>query len=233
MEKERILFQEYELMYINDGKNTIPSVYFRDLTPEQQQEQALMVIRFAIEEYLQWNPSDVKKYMTRRILKKMKLDGLLKSYVAFPPEYDKNDMDLTYLAYLLYPGIFKLNIEEQCINMFQRVYNREISKFPSSWIGSGDGLRRFAIILQYVLAQMPRFKDQEALYAYFAGPSGTKCLRKYRIYSFAITLYDSPLDALHFSLPDELRSSFWYHYFKFSKKYQPPCLLPGEDGIMR
>lgn len=233
MEKETILLQEYEAMYINDGRNTIPSVYFRDMTPGQQQAQALFIMRFAIEQYLGWRPEDVKKYMSKKILRKLKLDGLLKSYITFPPEYDKNDADLTYLAYLLYPGRFHMSMEEQCINMFERVYNREIAKFPSSWIGTGEGLMRFAIILQYVLMQLPRFRDKEAMYAYFAGPQGTKCLRKYHIYSFAITLYDTPLDALHFSLPEELKSDFWYHYFKFVKAYNAPKLEKDENGVYR
>ncbi len=231
MEKEKILLQEYEAMYINDGKNTIPSIYFRNMAPGQQQALALLIMRFAIEQYLGWRPEDVKKYMSKKILRKLKLDGLFKSYITFPPEYDKDDTDLTYLAYLLYPDKFHLNMEEQCINMFERVYNREIAKFPSSWIGTGEGLIRFAIILNYVLMQLPRFRNKEAMYAYFAGPQGTKCLKRYRIYSFAITLYDTPLDALHCSLPDELKSDFWYHYFKFDKAYSPPELGVNEDGV--
>ncbi len=230
MEKEKVLLQEYETMYINDGKNTIPSIYFRNMAPGQQQAQALAIMRFAIAEYLGWDPEDIKKYLSKKILRKLKLDGIFKSYITFPPEYDKDDTDLTYLAYLLYPERYHLDVKEQCINMFERIYNGEIDKFPSAWISTGEGLLRFSIILQYVIAQLPRFKDQEALYAYFA-TQGIRCFKKYRIYSFATALYDTPLDALHFSLPDELKSDFWYHYFKFNKTYAPPRLKKNKEGV--
>jgi hypothetical protein len=187
------------------------------MQPAAQQEIVLDLARFVIRYYLRWKPIEVKRYMTADVLKKIKLYKLIQDYVRFPPEYSKSDIDMTYLAYLLYPSKFKLNIEEQCINMFQRVYNGEITRFPTNWMSCGEGIRRFAIIFRYVMLQFDRFQNIEEMYACFASFEGTKMLRKYKIYSFALTLYDTPLDAMHYSLPEDLRSDFLYQFHKFKK----------------
>lgn len=217
---EMIIYQEYEDMYINTNKKTIPAVYFQDLSANQKQELALSVMRFAIKNYLKWTPFDVKRYFSKTVLNKLKLNSLLKNYIQFPPEYSKDDEDLTYLAYLLYPNLFRLNTQEQCLNMFQRVYNGELSKYPAEWINSGTGMIRFAIILQYLIRQLPRFQNATALYEYFASPNGSKLMKKYKIYTFATTIYPTVFEAFHESMPEGIKSEFLFHYCKFKKCYK-------------
>lgn len=216
--EECIVFQEYENMYINTGKRKFPSIYFQDLPQKQKQELALSIMRFAIENYLHWTPYDVKRYFSKTTLNKLKLNTLLQNYIHFPPEYSKDDEDLTYLAYLLYPSLFRLNSYDQCINMFQRVYNGELSKYPGDWMSSGTGMIRFAIILQYVIRQLPRFQNATALYEYFSSSAGTKLLKKYKIFTYALTIYPTAFDAFHYSMPKEIQSEFLYHYCRFKKK---------------
>lgn len=212
-----VILQEYERMYVGNT-DIFPVAYFTDLGPLQKQEQALKIIRFALEKYLQWTPQNIRRYLTSDVLKKMKLSKIVNKYIDFPQEYSKDDLDMTYLAYLLYPKKFRLSIEDQCIAMFERVHTGSASKFPSTWIGGIEGVRRFSILLQYAILQMPRFQNLEAMYQYFSGPKGVAAMKKYKLYSFAITLYANVFEAFHKSMPHKLRSDFLYHYYRFSKK---------------
>lgn len=215
--KDLTLYQEYERMYVSTG-DTFPSVYFLDLSSEQKQEQALKIIRFALEKYLKWTPNNIRYYLSSSVLEKMKLQKIVNKYIKFPLEYSKNDLDMTYLAYLLYPNKFHLNIEDQCITMFEKVNNGSMSKFPPEWIRGIEGIRRFSILLQYMISQMPRFKNQEEMYEFFAGPKAVTTFKKYKIYYIAIALYPNVFEAFHQSLPRHLKSEFLYHYCLFHKK---------------
>ena len=206
LDKEVLLYQEYEAVYI--GKQpSISSVYFKGLDKKQKQLQALNIIRFAIEQYLNWSPYDIKRYLKADVLEKLKLKTLVDRYIEFPPEYSKDGMDMTYLAYLLYPDKFHLNLEEQCITMFEKVHSGEVSRFPSSWIEGITGIRRLSILMQYAISQMPRFKNLEEMYDFFSGPKGTKMAKEFKLY----TLYKNVFEAFHHSMPKNLKSDFLYY----------------------
>lgn len=215
--KQKMLYKEYEALYVGN-KKSIPSVFFKDLSKEQKQEQALDIMRYAIKYYLKWRPEDVKKYLTTNILQKLKLKTLYDDYVIFPQEYNK-ELDVTYLVYLLYPNQFRVNMKEQCINMFKRVYSGEASRYPTTWINSLTGIERFSIVFQYAVSQKAtRFKSVEEMYQFFAGKEGPRFMQKYKIHSFAKTLYPSVFEAMHYALPNSLRSDFLFAYHTFMKK---------------
>lgn len=213
---KNFIFGEYERAYIS-GRKSLPPFYFRGLSKHEKQERALSIIRFAIKNYLKWTPYDVKNYLTKEVLEKLKLTNLVKEYIEFPPEY-KNSEDLTYLAYLLYPDKFQLSTTEQCMNMFKRIYRGEIKKYPSKWMNSNDGVTRLGILIRYVITQLPRFKNPEEMYEYFSSPNGIKVLKEYKLYTFAITLFPTAFSAVHYSLPSAVKSEFLYESQIFYRK---------------
>lgn len=217
---ERFILQEYEALYINSDKRSIPSAFFKGLSRKQQNEQALKIIRFAFKYYLNWTPNQIKEGLTTDIIKKLKLDTLINTYIDFPPEYTKSGLDIVYLAYLLYPNKFHLSVEEQCINMLHRIYRGELKKYPSSWIDSNNGIIHLQILIRYVIQQLPRFKNPEALYEFFASPQGLKALKDYKIYNFITGLYASPLQAVHQSLPPNAQSEFLFNAVTFDRDFK-------------
>lgn len=213
---DKFILQEYEALYVSNRKS-IPNLYFEGMSRKQQNEQALKIVRFAIEKYLRWTPQDVKHSLTPEVIKKLKLNILIDTYIDFPPEYSKNGMDITYLAYLLYPDKFHLSMEEQCINMFHRIIRGDLKKYPSTWIDSNSGVLRLGILIRYVIKQLPRFKSPEALYEYFSSPNGMKTLRDYKLYTFAMALYPNIITAVHQALPPNAKSDFLYNVQLFEK----------------
>lgn len=230
VDKKKLIIHEWERVYATANRKNLPNSYFADLSEENAKELVLHLLRFVIKKYLRWRPEDVSRYMTMRVLKKMKLDKLVKTYLPIPDEYNKSGMDATYLVSLLYPKKFEITMEDECLKMLDNIQKGNIKKFPSEWMNSIDGIERFRIILCYVISNMPRFRNKEELYAYFASLKGTKFLKEQKIYNFAISLYPTVLEAVHYSLPDDIKSDFLFHYFRFKKGFRFRC---NADQISR
>ena len=232
MTKLEIMCKEFEMMYIDRTKRGMSHIYFKQLTPEKQQALALGVTRFAIEKYLRWRPQDVARYMTREVLVKLRLMALIEKYVQFPVEYSK-EYELTYLCYLLYPEIYHLDMETQCMHMYEKIMSGERDKIPAEWSESmEEGTLRFQIILCYVISGL-RYKNKEALYRDFAGPNGLKILKKYKIDKFALRLFPDVFSAFHYSMPEEIRDDFLFTYLRFEalRKKQLPKKKKGKRSL--
>ena len=221
MDKTDVIKKEYEMMYIDTAKKNLSNLYFRGLTRERQQLLALEVIRFAVENYLRWEPEDVARYMSREVLDKMRLSSVVKRYIDFPVEYSK-EYELTYLCYLLYPDVYHLDMEEQVMHLYGKIMNGELANFPSQWMESDQGIMRFQIIFCYVLSGL-RYSSIEDAYRDFASPEGPKIMKKYKIYNFATKIFPDVFSAFHYSLPEydddgePLRNDFLFNYLQFER----------------
>lgn len=215
---DRFILQEYENLYINEEKRSIPSAFFKELSRKQQNERALKIIRFAFDKYLRWRPEQIRDSLTMEVVQKLKLDTLINSYVDFPPEFSKSGLDISYLAYLVYPEKFHLSHRDQCVNMLHKIYRGEIKKYPASWTTSNDGLWHLQTLIQYTIEQLPRFKNPEALYEFFASPAGIKALKDHNVYLLAMGLCENSFEAVHFSLPPNAKSEFLYNAILFEKE---------------
>ena len=61
------------------------------------------------------------------------------------------------------------------------------------------------------------------MYKFFASSSGTKTLKKYKLSSACMDLFNTPLDFLHQALPENIKSDFLYNLYKFrasEKRYK-------------
>ena len=219
LDRSLMLYQKYESILLNPDQKTIPAEYFKFLTAQQKQAQSLKIIRFAIENYLKWRPIDVKRYLTMSIMKKMKLDLLIKQYIPIPAEY-KSKTDATFLAQMLYPKVYKENLEKQCRQMFDKICNGELARFPSRWIDGFNGIRRLSILIQYMVSTMPRFESLYEMYEYFANKKAGKIFQQYKLYNFAMSLYPSIFEAFHYSMPPDLQSETLYYMFQYKRHYR-------------
>ena len=67
------------------------------------------------------------------------------------------------------------------------------------------------------------------MYRFFCSPEGLTFLREKKLYQLYKSFYKTPVQFLHFSLPDSLKSELYYNYYTFlinyKKKYGelPPC----------
>lgn len=208
---EEIIY-EYEMILI--GKKNSFSGYFFNDTAEKNERKALHVIDFAIKTYLGWTPQEAILNLNWEILKSLKLD-LLTKYIMFPPEMDERD-DMYIVTGKLYPKLVKLDAQEITLKVYKRVLEKDLYKFPKEYLsGDQQGRNRAIICFQYMLAQFTNFKNIQEMYEFFSTSGGPKLLKKYRLNVACVSTYEHPIDFLHAALPENVRSEFWYRYYRF------------------
>lgn len=205
------LIYEYEMVLL-DKKLTISSFFFNQ-SPQQNEKMALDVIRYAVEKYLKWSPTEMVEKFNADVIKQMKLDSIMR-FILFPPEADEK-RDYFVIAHKLYPKQVKLNNKEMSLMVYRRVLNGELYKFPKGFFDGSMGRYRAIICLQYVLAQKRIFNCSHDVYQAFASPRGTKLLKDYKLQAARMTMWNHAIDYVHDALPDINKDEFWYRYYKF------------------
>lgn len=210
--KANSLMFEYELILL--GKKNSFSSYFFNYNAEFNEKMALIVFRYAIEGFLKWTPKEAEAHLNKNIIKIMKLEQVLR-FIRFPAELDPN-VDLFYIAHLLYPRTVQFNTKELILRTYKEVLSGKLYKFPKEYLSGNLGVTRACICFQYMVTQFLPFNNIEEMYKFFSTTNGIKALKKYRLYAICTDIFDYPIDFLHESLSDNQKDEFFYHYYKFN-----------------
>lgn len=212
------IFNEYDKVLLGKDVKSLNCYLFES---EQNEKIAIELMKYAFSYYLDWSPEDVYNNLTYEILEDLKLTKMLK-YLKFPCELDKKK-DLYYVACILYPKKFKVNNVELAIICYKEILEGKRAKFPKEYLTGQLGYTRAYACLQYLLVNYLSFDSKEDMYKFFASSSGTKTLKKYKLSSACMDLFDTPLDFLHYALPENIKSDFLYNLYKFrssEKRYK-------------
>jgi len=208
---KRIVLCEYDQILIGKKKSFAPTYFpFND---EQNEKLALDVFKYAVENYLEWTPEETKMYLNADIIKQMKLNFVTR-FIRFPAELDPKK-DFFYIAHLMYPDKIKYNTKELILNVYKKVLDGTLCKFPKEYKEGARGFMCAGVCFQYMLEQYFQFSGIEELYEYFASSNGMKALKQYRLASMCSEMFESPLDYLHESLPNRQKNEFLYRRYKF------------------
>ena len=208
---KQVLLYEYEQILLGN-KLGFPPYYFK-YGDDTCQNYALYIIKFAVENYLKWDPWDFKNHYTQEISIQMKLEPLMK-YIEFPPELDKTK-DYYYLSALIYPNIIKIDIKELVLKTYKDVLEGRLCKFPKEYLSGTKGMMRASICLQYMLSQNYTFSSIREIYKFFSEPAGARALKQYRLSNICNEIYEHPIDYIHESLPRSQQDEYWYHFYRF------------------
>ena len=196
---------------------------------------ALQVMKYAIEKLLKWTPEQAFRFFTPEIVKKMKLEPLLK-YIRFPCERSYEDTD--YIVSLLYPKQVTYPFQKRVIQVYERVLAGEI-KYPKDYMYGNKGLIRSHICLQYALKKSRLFNSKEELYHFFSTSQCSRFLKDMKLYQLYCNFYKTPVDYLHNSLSPDMRNELYYQYYLFSYLYrqkyrcEPPNLSDVKEEIRK
>lgn len=89
-------------------------------------------------------------------------------------------------------------------------------KFPKNYMSGTVGRMRAGLCLQYMIMTFFSFHSIDEMYSYFSNTQkAVNTLKKYRLDTVYETLFNSPLEFLHYSLPEESRNETLYNYYLF------------------
>lgn len=219
MFSESLILFEYEEVLMGRSRNF--EVSFRG-TLEDRRKTAGVVWRYAIENLLGWTPEQALLYLNQDIIKMLKLDL---TYVKIDYEYStKKFFDLRFILQYAYPGRIRYNLEDNARSEYERVNHmneweneKETYKFHKGYFSGPEGIERAAVVLNYAisigLSELTTFE----LYRFFASKrKATLWLTDHEIETNVKSLYATPLEYLHYSLPPEESNEIFFlnEYFR-------------------
>ena len=178
------------------------------------EQRALKILRYAFEYYLGWTPEQIRANIDEEILKKMKLDGIVRQRIQFPMELDPMQ-NLQYLVHRMYPERYTYNARQAIEEYYDRVLSGDVKRFKKGFFTSKDGTERAQICFRRMLQMIGPFEKVEQIYDLFASTEGNRVLAKYKLHSAGRDLYPFPIDFLHYSLPEQERNELYYQMTRF------------------
>lgn len=193
---------------------------------------ALKIIRYAFEYYLGWTPEQVHANIDPAILKRLKVDSMVRQRIKFPVELEPME-SLQYLVHKLYPDRYYYDENRAVEDYYERILSGEITRFKKGFFARGDegSRRRAEICFRRMLQMIGPFTDVHQLYDLFSSTKGNKLLGKFKLGSAVRDLYDIPITFLHQSLPVSERDDLYYHKNHFRLKNEKTKKEMKKAGI--
>jgi len=213
MQTEKTIIFEYEDVLMGKRKNF--EVAFTD-SVEENRKTAGIIWRYAIEKLLRWTPEQALIYLTQDIVKSLKLNL---TYCRIKYEYStKKFFDFRFILQYAFPGIIKYDLEENARSEYERVAkigkwenDKETYKFHKNFFSGREGLKRAAVVLKYALSLDLAELSTYELYRFFGNKrKATLWLTKREIEINIKSLYKTPLEYLHYSLPRDEGNNVYF-----------------------
>lgn len=181
------------------------------------EDRVLKLCRYAFEYYLEWTPEQTMVNIDPNILKRLRLDGLVRQRIRFPAELEPME-NLQYLVCRMYPERYRYD-EKQAVEMYyDKILSMDTSRFKKGFFSGEEGQKRATICLRRCLQMVGPFENMHQIYDLFATSSAATMLQHYKIKSAYKALYELPIDYLHFSLPESERDELYYQKLRFQVK---------------
>ena len=222
--QKSIILEKYEDYLMDQSKQ-----FVLEGTEEEKKNDALTVLRYAMD-LLGWTPQIAADCLTSEILEALKLTRVVNTYIPCPNDVDF-DSDLTYLVHLMYPRQVEYDASKQVKQLYMRVKNRELERFPKQTFKGSMGTFRTSVLLYEFINSNIASASIPELYERFAdhGKINSK-LKKEQLYNAYRDLYRTPLDFLHKSLDPEYKDTFLFNFYSFSAAFKA-CARDMANGI--
>lgn len=209
---ESIAVERYEAMLLGQRRLSLNG------SIQEKEKAACDIIHYAVAELLGWSKEEAEEHLTMKIIRKLKIDKVYK-YIRFPNDVDPTK-DVDYIAYLAYPDT-PYNYRKQVLRVYRRILNGLDERFPSKIFNGQNGKEKGAILLSEFINNSLIVTSMEDLYEQFADMSlMNNKFRMAKIYSAAKKMYPTPLDYLHYSLPEGERDDFLYAFWQYKSVFK-------------
>lgn len=206
MEQQDILLLEYTEILLGNKQ------HFSDDTfsgkRRDSEKMAADFIRLVAKVYLQCdNASHARVIFTDELVEKMKLGNIMKE-IEIPDYIDSSDEHDYVAARIFTPGF---NPERWAAERYcDRIKNGTLYKFPRNYMDGEIGLRRAKYCLQYFLKmEMPGATCLDLLQKSLA-PEFRGWLQEHLLLSVCNRCFDSRLDFVYASLPEDMKVEIFY-----------------------
>ena len=208
---EKSIIMDYEQVLL--GKKKAISLSFFSQSDAANKMLAIMVLRYAVKELLNWSPEEFQVKVTKELLDKLKVWQVVK-YIPFPPELEPKK-DLFYLALAAFPGLGRYDWYRETIRTYGYVaISKRRARYPKNFFDGSEGKYRACFCLRYCMSNYMQFLSVEDVYITFSTRQIRSTLRTWKLEKALVELFDSnPVAFVDYALPTKNRDDFYYYYY--------------------
>ena len=174
------------------------------------------------EKLVEWSPEEIVQFFDYSFIQKMALIQVYKR-VTFPNELDKVH-DVRFISYLLYPNHFSYNQKDLILRHYNLCLSGERKHVNKNFFTGETGRYYLSVCLNYAISVGLIFPNIKELYSFFSNPKKVHVfLTKFKLKAPVYKNFNSPVEALHYCLPQEQKNDLYYYYVIFKQEYSSAC----------
>lgn len=227
MEETGVLM-EYEQILLGNTIDSRSKFTANYISKQADEHYALHLLRYVFEEMLDWDPIVTREYLSGELIDKLKLRVVANS-IQFPPELNPKT-DYFYFAWKMYPDMVHVSRRELTLNVYEKVLQGKLLKYPKGFFLKLHGEVNKAICLNYAIEQYLHPNSIEETYKFFADKKkAVQFLTKYRMVDIYREQYSDPLDLLHDCLNSSQKDELLYQFYKFNNALKEEMHLAAKN----
>lgn len=222
---QRSLITEYETILRNPRLNKMAKCYFDKKSDSENEKNAAMVIRYAIDNILHLTISEAKTFLTLETLEKLKLKQCIE-YIKFPSGMNE-EYRILYILSKCYPTKVKFNAKKWIYSIYKKVLDQKMASgkrdpFPKGFFTGEFGYYAACVCLNYYISRVHPELTVEELYEMFGNDKIIKAeMRKYQLQIPFSDLFDKDgLKYLHYTLGAAQQNETLFRFYKFRIEYE-------------
>ena len=179
-----------------------PRFYFRpaEMSAEEKSRKAIKIVKWVIQEMLEWSPKDAKEHFGSKEVKTFKLERIIQK-IIFP--MDISHKDYPYLISLVFPDEVTYNATEGIINAWDEILASEGKRFSGNLFDDESGKQRaYTLLIEFNRRYVPASNVEELYKAYSDSGMINNLLREAKLYTSLSKLYTYPIGLLHEMIKD-------------------------------
>lgn len=204
-------------LYITD------KAQYKSRIEEAKQKDAIHVLEYVITELMGLTPEEAMVQFevpgrAEEYIEKWKLEKVLE-HIRMPPGIRKDNY--RFLFSMVFPGKITYDEDEQTLEVYRRVLEGELSKFPRNFLVRKGSIKMCVMLMQYISTHM-RPGAPEDLYRIFSTPGeGYRILKDAKLYPACRKFFKSPLEFVHTMLVHTKQANpLLYNYYSFKTAYE-------------
>ena len=209
------LFSDYENMLIGRTGEIGTHNFWGTEKGGANQMRAVICVRYAIENVLEWTPDEALAKFDSYIIRFMKLTKILQ-YIRWPDDIENGDPK--YLLSLIYPWKIKIRGRDKVIEVFRGVLETG-QQFPREYFNGITGFKRYCICLKIVATEFHQMSSTQEIYEFFSSQEGRAMLLDCRLLVPAEHMGIDLYNCIRAIAPKE-HGQFWYSFYCFRRAFR-------------
>lgn len=160
------VLMEYEQILLGNTINSRSKFTATYISKNADDRYALHLLRYVFEEILDWSPIVTRTFLSGGLIDMLKLRVVANS-IQFPPELSPKT-DYFYYAWRMYPEMVHITQRELTLNVYEKVLQGMLIKYPKGFFLKLHGEINKAICLNYAIEQYLHPGSIEEIYKFFS-----------------------------------------------------------------